>query len=295
MARSFPSEVVDFGCDWLTVTAQNKHSIKRLYNYGLTLVREERNAGNDKRVFSFKGFDGVQAGSVQTGIRDSGSILRIMGGEARRHVAECFRLADNCSRIDLQTTVRSPNGSAQMIAQEYKRCMRKTKTQERGPTVSLLRTSTGSATMYLGQRVSDRFGRVYDKGAQSLLPVMAGCVRFEEEIKGRLAKIYLRELATTSSVRDFVVGEVQRFARDRGCLTKFETADTQTFVLHRPATDRERQLEWIRTQVRPTVKRLLRAGLVSELWEALNVNELVFAHDKRLEFVSKNSRSRKAA
>jgi DNA relaxase NicK len=277
-------EVVDCGVDWLTVTANTKSSIIRLLDYSHNAMRDEREAGNEKRGFSFKGYEGFKCGGISYGARSDSALLRVSGGLARQHFTSAYHVATNCSRIDLQTTVRTKQSPNARIASAFKRALRHSRKLKRGPAVNLWRSSNGTATLYLGQRVSERFGRVYNKGAESLLPVLEDCVRYEVEYKGDMAMHQFKQLANTRSPALFINSEVHRFFRARACPPEFKPENTQTNVLHRMATDQRQQLEWIAKCVRPTVQRLCASGLAQEVYDCLQLGEVMLALEQKNKF-----------
>lgn len=268
-------EIVDAGVDWLTATATTKQSRRRLYNAGLEWMEDEHKQGNERRCWDFKGYDGFKSGAVSVGTRHDSSIVRISGGLARQHFKEAFKLCTNISRIDQQVTVRPTRSPGQVISSCYRRALSKSRKTNSGSTVSILKHSNGSATLYLGQRVSERFGRVYDKGAESELPVMQGCVRFEYEAKGSVGLLEAKCLAASSSPQDHVIERVSRFVQDRIGRLEWNSANPQTFVLHRGATDYDRSLKWMRECVGPTAKRLAAHGLAAQVLDCLRVDEII--------------------
>ena len=267
-------EIVDLGVDWVTATATTKASTNALWNSGMRWMIDEHKQGNDKRLWNFKGYDGFKSGAVAVGARPDSVIVRISGGLARQHFEEAFRVCTNISRLDQQVTVRSKRQAGKVISSCYRRALCKSRQSNRGPSVSILKHSNGSATLYLGQRISEKFGRVYDKGAESQLPVMQGAVRFEYEAKGSVALLEAKALAKSGNAPHHILERVSKFALDRIGRLEWMSAKTQTIVLHRAATDKERSLEWMRVGVRPTALRLAELGWAQEVLDCLGVDEI---------------------
>lgn len=271
-------KIVNAGVDWVTCTGNTEQSRKRVFNLGMRLMDQELKRGNERRVWSFEGYKGFKAGGIQVGARESGSVLRITGGLADEHFNKAYDVCDNVSRLDLQFTARVDRAPAKVIACEYRRALKHSRSLKRGPTVDIWKSSNGSATCYLGQRVSERCARIYDKGRQSLLPVLDGCVRYELELKGAAAKLFSAHLANSRSRRRFAVDQVLQFVEIRGCRPELTGANLQTIVLHRPAADCARQLQWLRDGVRPTVQRLIAAGLEDAVLNCLGLETRKGAH-----------------
>jgi hypothetical protein len=269
--------VVDCGIDWVTVTATNKTSTLKLLEYGRKAIRSEREQGNEKRDFWFKGYEGWKCGSVSVGARADGGIFIASGGLAREHWRGAFEAGTNCSRIDYQVTARVPGNTQEHIMKCYNLALAKTKKLKRGPTVDIHHSSRGSSTCYLGSRSSEKFGRIYDKGAESSLDVMQGCVRYELELKGDTAFAQIKQLATSRVVQDAIAGKVQKFIRDRLGVSSFARVNVETLVCPPRACDQLRSLEWIQVSVSPTIKRLIESGHAVALFDCLHVEKLLQA------------------
>jgi DNA relaxase NicK len=129
----------------------------------------------------------------------------------------------------------------------------------------------------LGSRSSEKFGRIYDKGAESSLDVMQGCVRYELELKGDTAFAQIKQLATSRVVQDAIAGKVQKFIRDRLGVSSFARVNVETLVCPPRACDQLRSLEWIQVSVSPTIKRLIESGHAVALFDCLHVEKLLQA------------------
>lgn len=271
-AKSF-FETVDVGVDYFTVTGTTQKSRQRVWNFGMRIAEQERHRGNERRLWNWKQYEGFNCGAVQTGVRDDSSICRVAGGLAREHYREAFDVCTNCSRIDAQVTVRPNVEPQRWIAREFNRALAWSSTLDRPPAVDLHWSNNGTATAYFNKRVSDQFGRIYDKGLQSALPVLAGCVRYEVEYKNEMALHQMKSLVRSDSPHRTICANLANFFAVRRCAPRWNPEGTQTLVLHRPPGDRERQLEWIRRSVSPTVARLIASGDMVEVLKCLGLSE----------------------
>jgi len=274
-------EVVDAGVDWVTITATTKSSALRLLEYGHSAGVSEQAQGNEKRDFQFKGYNGWRVGAVSYGARPDGAIFIARGGLAREHYRSAFEAGTNCSRIDCQVTVRSPVPPERQILNAYKSALKFSRTLRRGPRVDIHRSSQGSSTCYLGSRASEKFGRIYDKGNESLLDVLDGCVRYETEFKGAAALQQIKRVAYSKDPTHQCIREVSEFARIRHVPLELARTNPQTFVLQSRACDHQKSLDWIRLCIRPTVERLVDRGLAAEVYDCLNVGKILQALDTR--------------
>lgn len=274
MASDGNSETIDVGIDYLTVTGTTRQSKQRVYNFGMRLVDQERKRGNDRRLWNWKQYDGFKSGSVSTGTRDDSAIVRIAGSLAREHYREAFDAGTNCSRVDTQVTVRPGVDAQRWISSEFKRALAWSNTLRKKPAVQMLWSNNGTATIYLNKRVSDQFGRIYDKGRESLLPVLDGCVRYEVEYKGDQAMHRLKSLVSSSTPHSVICSDLHQFFKLRTCRPPWKPEGTQTLVLHRIPTDQSRQLQWMRECVSPTVRRLVECGLAQEVYDCLSLADV---------------------
>jgi DNA relaxase NicK len=280
-----PQKVVDWGVDWLTVTGTTKKSRSELENFGLRLMREETAYGNESRPWSFKGYEGWRSGAVEVGTRSDSSIVRIAGGLAREHFTEAYHTATNCSRIDFQATVTNGVSPQEWIHRQFKRAYRWSKDFQKKPEVRMLWSNQGTGTLYLNKRVSEQFGRIYDKGEQSLVPVFEGAWRAEVEYKGAMAFHQLKNLVGACDRRSYLYQSLHRFFNVRTCQLELNPANIQTIVLHRPASDERRLLEWMRKCVRPSVQRLIAAGRLQEVIDSLELPKSAEASKTKLKRV----------
>lgn len=271
LAMSANPEILEIGIDWITATATHKTSARKLYLEGTRLLEDEARSGNDRHHWSMQGYQGFKCGSVQVGTRHDGGIVRLSGGYANDHWTTVFKKADNVSRLDVQVTIKPDNGASRFIQQTYKRACRYSSSLTRGPEVKSFRSLRSGNTVYLGSRKSEVFGRCYDKWRESKLDHYAECVRLEVEMKERLALRAAAGLYDSRRPATDMLGIVYYFFQKRAGAT-WTAVNMPTFIKgRRSATDRERQLEWVRTACAPTIKRLIADGYRDEVLECLGL------------------------
>lgn len=268
------------GVDYLTVTKRRGKTSGAFLHRIEQIVQKEVKRGNEYHGWSMSGYKGFRAGSAEFGERADGYIARVSSGVADDEWSKLYALADNCSRIDLQTTAKTVLTPPHYLRNEYRRMARWSKQQKNRPTVTLLRCSTDSSTIYSGSRSSEAFGRQYDKGDETGLDHYKGCVRRECEFKGELAMRIASQLHRSRRRRFEIAAGVQRFFVDRaGCSWTLPDGSLE-FVVHRKRTDAERRLQWLRESVRGTVAFLLEHGYRAELLNALGLEVAIRAEAK---------------
>lgn len=288
-------ETVDVGVDYFTVTGTTQSSRQKVWNFGMDIVAQEKHRGNIRRLWNWKCYQGFNCGAVQVGTRDDSAIVRVAGALAREHYRKAYEVCTNCSRVDAQVTVRADRDPQKLIHAEYNRALKWSEGFDRKPAVDIHLSNNGSATAYFNKRVSDRFGRIYDKGHQSQLPVMEGCVRYEIEFKNDVAMHHLKSLATSESPHQTIARDLSQFFKFRHCQAKWNPAGRQTLVLQMPAADRERQLQWIAKSVRPTVERLIADGELQRVLDCLGLSEFTFKRLVKLDHQLRTGRLQKEA
>jgi hypothetical protein len=276
--------IVQVGVDWLTCSATRRASARRLTAIGRRILSAEERRGNIRKLWHFSGYDGLHCGGVQVGERYDGACVRLTSGLADDHWLAAYQEADNLSRIDLQVTVRYGRDPRQIISQHYREALCFTKRHPRGATVDLWKSSNGSSTLYLGQRCSDNFGRIYDKGRESKVDTLRNCVRYERECKGDVAKAMGHLLARSRNRKPQIVAEVSSFITARGVSQGFALSPMTSIEVPAKISDHDRLLSWLTVQVSPSVKQLIAAGRYNEVLIALG---LTGSTQSRLQLVKK--------
>jgi len=276
MSESNFVEVVDCGVDWITCTCSDSLFAQRLVDRAALWIQDEKHQGNEQLVWSQYGYEGFTCGQVTVGQRHDGVIVRLSGLAAWSHWRQAAELATNVSRIDVQITIRYKRDAAKQISNHYKTAMRSKKRGDIKRAVSLYRSDDGSATLYLGKRSSDKFCRIYEKGIESKLDHYHESVRYEVEFKNKVAMecaLYLRNAKDEyRACQSIVAGYLD------DCRISSPGLGDFPLTLIRAPTERgttQISLQWLESQVRPVVERMLECGKHSEVVEALGYRTLV--------------------
>jgi DNA relaxase NicK len=186
--------------------------------------------------------------------------------------------ATNFSRIDYQSTVRMSRQTPN-FAEQLERCAKAFKRRHNSKfEIELRRNDARGKTLYLGRRASERFIRVYDKAAESRLPDYELCWRAEVQYAGALAN--RRASQYTFGRSDPVLcHSVVLFELARRGISWMRLPERLCFAdeaqFKRKSTTNARRLEWLRTQVRPTVEKLIDAGALEEVRSVLGIPDPV--------------------
>lgn len=289
-AHVMPLTPIDYGIDWITSTGQTTAARRRMYRLGSSLIRSERASGNEQRVWGMAGYEGIKCGSVQLGERHDSTIIRLSSGLAWEHWKKVYHAGEKFSRVDLQVTARMGRTPLSVISGCYHKALRHSKRCRRGPAVSILRSSNGTATVYLGKRQSMRFSRIYDKGRESGLDHYQGAVRFELETKGALCLPTLRAIASHHRPLLECASIVVDHFRARGISLERFKSDHRALSAPRTRSDHVRRLAWLRRQVAPSVKMLVADGHRALILECLGLSiatpQRVVSRSQRLTLAS---------
>lgn len=180
-------------------------------------MEREVERGEEVRPFRFSGYNGYYAGSVSFGRRYDGDILRLSSAAAKEHWAQSVLFSTNVSRLDVQVTVRPPEGTQRRLLKHHQQIRRLQRKRGRPATFKFWYGPSGPEAAMLGSRQSDFFGRIYDKGIESRLPEYEGTLRYEVELKRSPAKALSAQLDQTEFSEAIIASVVHKFVSVRGC------------------------------------------------------------------------------
>jgi hypothetical protein len=288
MSAAAVGEIIDYGVDWLTVTCTDRERGSLMGTKALAIMNDVRAEGDELRPWSMFNFNGWQCGQIQSGEGDGSLIVRMWGTLAQRYWHDFFKWSTNCSRLDLQVTARWPIDCQLKMKQLFRNMKRNGSADGRKRFLSLYQSTDGSSTIYIGQRSSENYGRIYSKGKQTPLPFWVNSIRLEAELKGDTANHEAQRLATMNNQREYIIARVLTWFSERGCLLSlpkecFGLSHLSSSVTSPPyssdraryLTDSERSLTWLRSSCCLTVQKLIAAGYLNEVLDALKLHQHV--------------------
>jgi len=268
-------KLINVNIDWITATCSTADGRRRLQAHGELWIHDELKQGNECVEWSSHGYIGLSCGSVQLGQRHDSLLLRVTGIDAHMKAPTVVQSATNVSRIDFASTVKLRDGQ-KYFAEACEREARRFKSKHNlVHQVELRRNTNTGNTVYLGRRVSDRFIRIYDKGAESRLEQFEGCWRAECQYNNKLAWSMAQHANRTEWDLAWVHGVVQHELERKGVSWLELQEQTQLNLSHTPkklSTNASRLL-WLGQQVAPTVQKLLDQGLRAQVLEALHLTD----------------------
>ena len=269
---SIPHCVIESRLDWLTVTTTTETNYRAFRNLATEFLRSEASKGNDHKPWRWRNYEGFHCGSATYGERGDSRIMQLSGDMADDWFNGFWLLSDHCTRIDLAVTVKLEDhvGSIAQLAEQE--CLAWKQETGRALNLSLISSDGHPATLYLGQRVSDLYARLYDKALESADERYRGCWRYELEVKGDPAQRTASYLHAQSNRGDRIASAVHTHFSRRGVTPVFEPSKSSVRIqTYRPPSDAVTRLAWLGRAVRPCVDKLIAGGFRDEVYEALGL------------------------
>ena len=239
------------GVDWLSASCNSARGMQALMDW-----RDERftalvGEGNQLKHLHAHGRRGWAVGGASLLLGRNDVLVVLSGDRAREDWRLVAGAATNISRLDLQATTGPGAGGRHLAERSYRTLAGFPPRRGKRPAASLLTTSKGAETLYLGQRISDQFGRLYDKGAESGDAHYSGCWRYEVVLKRRYATHAVQALLATKAEGPLVAGSVHDWFRSRGVTPRFDATGLAVGSPVPPAlSDDQRWRDWYRRAVR---------------------------------------------
>jgi len=231
--------------------------------------------GYTERSARHAGITWLQAAGIGLGIRADERFYRAQGDCAASYWALHSKGCTQVSRLDVALTValsEPEHGAAQRLYREF--CaLPRAAGQPR--TAKLVQDSKRGETCSVGSRTSDVYLRVYDWGvAHASAP--SGCRwRFEAELKGERATSALALLRDDASPELAAAALARTLFTDRRIEVPVMTQTKRISIRVREETDIEAKLRWLEQSIGPSVRKMIDAGYIEAVLDALGITEHV--------------------
>lgn len=245
------------GIDWLTCTAHDPSRVAALLSFGKDLLAQEVGSGGVAKPWHWQGFSGWASGGAGYGFNGTRSIVRLSGPTARESAEDAIGYSDNVSRLDVQTTVRATGVGHDHAKQLYSSLSGDRRTRGRPIARSLIQTSAGGDSLYLGRRISDSYGRIYNKSLEEKETSEIPRWRYEVEYKRKSAAAQAKAYSKADDKEAWCVARVYHWFADRGCAPSHSAVER----VNNPGASRgdsaqARRIKWLQIGVRPVVRQL---------------------------------------
>lgn len=263
-------QVLDVGCDWLTVTSDREHA-----EHDLTLAswyevfNRIRHTNGLVKDGHFLGYQGIATDGAFVGTRYDGAMLRLSGPVARDNFLSVVMRGASPTRLDVQVTcswkgtgMHPPRLAALHAgtANELLPISRQRNIEER-------KDNRGGFTTYIGSRQSAAFARVYHKSAQDPDAYGPDVYRYEVQFNKEGAMPVWEALRKyADNLESAAIAIVWDWFEKRGIIPVFRRSAEKINVSRETIapTEIDKKLHWLNQQVSPTVHTLVDAGYREE-------------------------------
>lgn len=228
-----------------------------MQRYFLRIARQDRQDGYETVKGGLYGFVGKKTRHALLGDKEDRSLLQVSGASAQNALVLC-RNGDNCTRLDVQITLRVGQENVNwFLAQQERRLLAHPARHGKRPDVDARHKNGKVETVYSGSRKSDVFVRLYDKFAESRKEEHRGCVRFEVVFKGDASKALWAHLAEGDDGIMYLLRLLLHVLEQRGVDTSAIELQRQDIAIPRRQNTKENvTLGWWASQVAPSVARI---------------------------------------
>ena len=265
--------------DWLTLTAKTTQAKTELFKASTEVLADVRKNGGNVKNWSFKGYNGYNAEGFRWGTRSDSDIAMLSGQDAEELWKVFLPIAENVTRVDLAVTVETSNPIPGLLEYYYEwdqETHRRSLSTHR-LTATLIKNNKGGQTLYVGARCSNQLGRVYDKAAEQQMPEFIGRLwRYEVEFKRERARAVATRLVDHNHLHNQIKENIRSTvflwfdARDVPPIFH-HTGQEFSLEIEAKVQSDEISLNWLSSQVKPTVQRLLKKGKATEVYESLGI------------------------
>lgn len=264
-------KLVSAGVDYITATAPRTSQSEEFYALGESLIQAQARQGHEVRSWKASSYHGLQTDGVIRGVRADGHIIRLSSEVAFEHWRAVYALARNITRIDCQVTFQLPKARVDFFRAMEARALAARAGRGRRRSVELRANNIKGDALYIGSRQSEVYARCYDKGRETKTLEAGLLVRQELEYKGDTALRVAARLAESPSAE---------LESKRLVSSYMSRLGIETIRNDKPAAMSARgksalklpKLNWLESSVRPTVVRLVAAGRLTEVLDALGLS-----------------------
>lgn len=266
------------GIDWITATLPEYHSNRgSLGVYGHSLLRDMETEGYQMVERRIQGYSGFGCGNCFIGYRDDGTMAQFTGRHADVAYNIIASLEPNFPRLDVQVSAQFDDMPSNVAKEAYtdtrRRAMKDPEHRRRKVYITV--GSDDGVTCYVGSPGSKERGLIYNKQIESKDPLYANTWRWEVRFRNDAAdRVYAVLGVDDEQFRVKCLKLVGTWYKERGSIPIwFNGMDMLPLPPERTLpTDIERKLQWLSTQVRPTIEYLQSAGYGARILSSLGLS-----------------------
>lgn len=272
-------DIAEAGIDYISMTMRSDNpNIEQWLVSCFAYLREISPAADELVINRRLGYDGLSYGGSFVGRRERDGIAIFSGSRAKRAYALLYRADIHVSRIDAQVSYRYAINQPDVAQVARSQVARDNATisSARQRNATLIEDLRGGATCYIGGRTSEQFARIYNKETESGDAAYKNVWRYEVQLKNKLATKLAEQVGSqTYSPEQHAIVFVKQWLRHRGVSVPWK-AQGELLPLPRDetrSTQSEARLAWLREQVRPALRQLLKYGLRDDIMAALGLDQ----------------------
>lgn len=272
-------EIVSAGLDYISLTMLNNNpNVVMWEEAALAYLQSLSGVLGDMQLTRRLGYEGLSIGGSFVGKRERDTVAIFSGERAKPAYPLLYRRDTHVSRVDVQVSFqyRTTTANVAQVARDAVERDNRKVSSARQRNATLIEDLRSGSTCYVGQKTSEQFARIYNKEAESGKSEYARVWRYEVQLKNKLAVKLCEQLATgIYKPEAHAITFVKQWLRHRGVSTPWK-AEAELLPLpkiERDPTENEQKLHWLRTQVRPALRTLLKYGLRDAILEALGLED----------------------
>lgn len=268
-------EILSAGVDWLTCSKESGLLGSEFAKLGDELVRGARERGNRTRLSTWQGYAGLRGDDFFYGWHGSRGVVTLSGRHVPALVQQFIRASDNVSRLDLQLTVEHCPPEPDLGSINYRQLAAAAEGPGLKPVVTVIHNTRGGHTNAVGSRISDAYGRNYDKGVEGKLCEPGRLWRYEVELKRGRAKSAAAQIALSDKVELDSARTVWRWWVNRGCFPVASEPKGYLIDTRLPERGSPDHLEYFERMLSKTVRAAVDSHGLHAVLRALGLHNLV--------------------
>lgn len=264
------TKLISAGPDWLTATSSNNPTILDAECYFWQMREEYEIPMSVVRKGGFKGYTGHRMPHCFFGTREDGAIIVVSARLAYDYAMELIEVGMRPSRLDLQVTVEDDELHSTAVGSAFKAACSFQNPLGRPPNVKMWVDRKGPEGMSIGSRKSEVYLRCYDKEKESHSTDYKNCIRYECQFMSSTAQRIASSSKNFTSISNHSQSLVYSNFNSRGVKPIFDfKLDVEASRPPPIPTPVESKMQWLKTQVSPTVQTLMTDVEWAQIYEAV--------------------------
>lgn len=204
------------GIDWVTCSKNEVAPGEPFDDLAHGLLHQSLQEGESVRLGTWLGYAGLRTASAFYGWLGRKAVVWLSGPHSPLPTVKLIEASDNVSRLDLQLTIESTPPDKALGRVNYRLAANYDGRPGMRPIVTEIHDTKNGHTTTVGSRISDQYGRNYDKGIESKIAPAGTLWRYEVEYKRAMAKKIAEQIALSSKVVDTAARTVWLWWMSRG-------------------------------------------------------------------------------